>query len=83
MKEQEIRVLRAVNKKSKYAPKKGIRYDGLYVIVGKELLDEKSAMFRFSLVRKTGQDAIRYRGVETRPTEQELREEQLVKALLG
>jgi hypothetical protein len=72
LKNQPLRVLRAVNPKSKYAPKEGIRYDGLYEITDKEILDPKTAMFRFSLRRIKGQDPIRYRGAEIRPTDQEL-----------
>jgi hypothetical protein len=71
---QPLRVLRAKNPKSKYAPKEGIRYDGLYEITDKEILDPKTAMFRFSLRRINGQDPIRYKGVEVRPTDQELKE---------
>ena len=74
VKKQPLRVLRAKNPKSKYAPKEGIRYDGLYEITGKEILDPKAAMFRFSLRRIEGQDPIRYKGVEVRPTDQELKE---------
>jgi hypothetical protein len=79
---QSIRVLRAANKDSIYAPRKGIRYDGLYSITGQEILDMKTAMYRFSLERITGQDPIRYKGVERRPTDQELQElEELGKIL--
>jgi hypothetical protein len=73
-KKQPLRVLRAANKKSKYAPKEGVRYDGLYEIVDKEILDPKVAMIRFSLKRIKGQDPIRYKGVEARPTAQELKQ---------
>jgi hypothetical protein len=71
---QPIRVLRAANKTSRYAPREGVRYDGLYEIVDREVLDPAIAMSRFSLRRLAGQDPIRYQGVEARPTNQELME---------
>jgi len=80
---QPLRVLRAANKRSKYAPKEGVRYDGLYEIVDKELLVEGTAMFRFSLHRLKGQDPIRYKGVEVRPTDQELVERMKIRDLLA
>jgi hypothetical protein len=80
---QPLRVLRAVNKQSKYAPKEGIRYDGLYEIVDKEILDPKTAMFRFSLKRIKGQDPMRYKGVEIRPSDQELKERMKIRELLA
>jgi hypothetical protein len=78
-----VRVLRAINKNSPYAPKVGIRYDGMYKVAGKELLNEKTAMYRFSLERQQGQDPIRYRGVEARPTQQELEEYTRIQKLLA
>lgn len=69
-----VRILRAAKKGSKYAPKEGVRYDGMYDIVDKEILDPKTAMIRFSLRRVPGQDPIRYQGVEARPTALELTE---------
>lgn len=81
--DQPLRVLRAANKKSKYAPSKGIRYDGLYKIVGREVLDVNTATYRFSLKRVEGQDPIRYKGVEVRPNDQELKEEMKIKAQLA
>jgi len=81
-KNQPLRVLRAVNKKSKYAPKEGIRYDGLYKITDREILDPKTAMFRFSLKRIKDQDPIRYDGVEIRPTNRELTERIKIRKLL-
>lgn len=81
--DQPLRVLRAANKKSKYAPSKGIRYDGLYRITGREILDFNTAMYRFSLQRIEGQDPIRYKGVEVRPNDQELKEEMKIKDQLA
>jgi len=80
---QVVRVLRAVNKNSLYAPKAGIRYDGIYKVTNKELLDGKTAMYRFLLERQPGQDPIRYKGVETRPTERELQEFNRIQQLLA
>ncbi len=80
-KDQPIRVLRAANKKSKYAPKQGVRFDGMYKIVGKEVLNPSTAMFRFTLQRLEGQDPIRYQNEEARPTEQELNELKKIKSL--
>ncbi len=71
---QDVRVLRAVNKKSKFAPKKGLRYDGLYKVTGKENLDVATGMMRFTLTRNPGQDPIRYKGSEIRPHAKELDE---------
>jgi hypothetical protein len=67
-------VLRAVNRSSQYAPKEGVRYDGLYEIINKTILDPCIALNRFELRRLPGQDPIRYQGVEVRPTNQELRD---------
>ncbi|KFY31725.1 hypothetical protein V493_00854 [Pseudogymnoascus sp. VKM F-4281 (FW-2241)] len=80
---QPLRVLRAENKNSKFAPKKGIRYDGLYTVVEHTILDADTAMYRFSLRRCKGQDPIRYKGQEARPTSQELREYALIRESLG
>jgi hypothetical protein len=74
-----IRVLRAANPESKYAPKEGVRYDGLYDIVDCEVLDPEIAWKRFSLRRRDGQDPIRYQGVEARPSSHELRDRMSVR----
>lgn len=71
---QPVRVLRAVNRDSKYAPKEGLRYDGLYEITARTLLNPATAMMRFSMRRVAGQAPIRFQGVEVRPTTQELEE---------
>ncbi|ELR06555.1 hypothetical protein VC83_07495 [Pseudogymnoascus destructans] len=81
--EQPLRVLRAENKSSKFAPKKGIRYDGLYTVVEYTILDAGTAMYRFSLRRCKDQDPIRYRGPEARPTDQELKQYALIRESLG
>lgn len=75
--QNQIRVLRAAaptGKYSAYKPSCGLRYDGLYVITGKEHLHVDTAMYRFTLVRCPGQDPIRYKGPEERPTQYEKRE---------
>jgi hypothetical protein len=54
----------------------------LYKIVGKELLEKDTAMWRFELHRIQGQDPIRWQGVEARPTPQELEQFQNIKKLL-
>lgn len=71
-----------MNKKSKYAPVEGIRYDGLYEITAEEVLDEKTGMYRFTLIRLPGQYPIRYQGVEARPTQQELAERTRIRNLI-
>ena len=68
-----VRVLRSENKNSKYAPVMGIRYDGLYKVVSHTILDVKTAMYRFKLVREPGQDPIRYTGEGVRPTRYEIK----------
>ncbi|KAL8692492.1 MAG: hypothetical protein Q9218_002495 [Villophora microphyllina] len=77
-----IRVLRSAamkKEKSPYRPSVGLRYDGLYQIVDSELLDQGTAMHRFTLHRCAGQDPIRYQGVEARPNAHEIKEFGLLK----
>ncbi|KAI9744466.1 MAG: hypothetical protein M1818_001995 [Claussenomyces sp. TS43310] len=81
--QKPVRVLRAENRASKYAPRRGIRYDGLYDVVDEELLDASTAMYRFSLRRRKNQDPIRYEGVEARPTDQEVAEMMKIRDYLG
>lgn len=78
-----IRVLRGKNPKSEYAPREGIRYDGLYQVTGQRVLEAKTAMYRFTLTRVEGQDPIRCQGVETRPTPRELAERAKLRDILG
>ena len=80
-----VRVLRssALPAKNKYRPSKGLRYDGLYNIVGFELLDEETAMHQFSLQRVAGQQPIRYKDAARRPTNVELAEYSKIRGLLG
>ena len=65
-KEQAVRVLRSrghgtLDPTARYAPAEGVRYDGLYKIVGTELLDDGKT-HRFKLVRELGQDPMRFEG---------------------
>jgi len=69
--------------KSKYAPEKGIRYDGLYDVIDWEILKPETAAHRFHLRRQSGQDPIRYIGVEKRPTNREIMEEKKISMLLA
>lgn len=78
-----IRVLRSskLPKQNKFRPAEGLRYDGLYEIKSKELLDEDTAMYRFKLVRLDNQYPIRYVGNAKRPTEREIEELKSLKNL--
>lgn len=80
-----IRVLRSASlpAANPFRPAKGLRYDGLYEITGYEILDEEVAMHRFSLKRRDEQEPIRYQGVESRPTSEELVEYAKIRKLLG
>jgi hypothetical protein len=58
----EIRVIRSSNlteKKSKYRPEVGFRYDGLYKIKSFEMVSIEKEMYRFRLERCPGQQPIR------------------------
>ncbi|KAJ5055479.1 PUA-like domain-containing protein [Bipolaris maydis] len=76
-----VRVLRSaqLGKANKYRPERGIRYDGLYVVVGHEVLDEKKGVLRFRLERCDGQEGIRWEGEARRPTVYEVREYERLK----
>ena len=80
-----VRVLRSSNLSiaNPYQPSKGFRYDGLYNVVDYKILDEDTAMYQFSLVRRPDQDPIRFQGVEQRPTNEELLEYTKIRNLLG
>lgn len=74
---QPVRLFRSSNLGSKFAPELGFRYDGLYSVVGFEVLDppeEKRKRHRFRLLRCEGQDPIRSEGPEKRPTKEEIYE---------
>jgi hypothetical protein len=55
-----VRVLRAAGGKSAYAPQKGVRYDGLYTVVGVEQAKNgRGGLYnRFRLVRRPGQPSL-------------------------
>ncbi|KAF1998661.1 hypothetical protein P154DRAFT_523942 [Amniculicola lignicola CBS 123094] len=65
-----VRVIRSMNlkKPNKYRPEVGYRYDGLYEVVSYELRNKFKATYRFRLERCPGQNPIRYKGKEARPT---------------
>jgi hypothetical protein len=76
-----IRVIRSaqLNKKNKYRPELGLRYDGLYQVRGHTKIDQETAMYRFRLERCEGQDPIRFEGKAKRPTVYEVREYERLK----
>ena len=80
-----VRVLRlaALSADNPYRPLKGIWYDGLYDVVSYKVLDEETAMHQFHLTRRQGQDQIRYKGAEQRPTREQLEEYAKTRKLLG
>jgi hypothetical protein len=70
---EPVRVIRSSNLKKEniYRPERGFRYDGLYDIVALEEVKKTPGNYIFTLMRRRGQDPIRWTGVEIRPTEQE------------
>ena len=68
-----VRVLRGCKVKSKLAPAKGLRYDGLYRIIESACIYPELATWIFLLERAPGQNPIRYKGPDVRPHEEELR----------
>lgn len=80
-----VRVLRsaALPATNPYRPSRGLRFDGMYDVVSFEVLDEGTAMHRFLLKRRGGQDPIRCSGVEARPTNEEVAEYTKIRGLLG
>ncbi|ORY12415.1 PUA-like domain-containing protein [Clohesyomyces aquaticus] len=74
---QPVRVIRSWNqpKSNSYRPQRGYRYDGLYEVVDKQVLNPSKAMYRFLLKRIEGQDPIRYQeNAARRPTKYEVKE---------
>ncbi|KAF2839340.1 hypothetical protein M501DRAFT_934149, partial [Patellaria atrata CBS 101060] len=71
---EPVRVLRShgLHKGNKYRPQKGFRYDGLYDVVGFQILDAAKQVHRFHMKRREGQDPIRFEGEEARPTLEEI-----------
>ncbi|KAI9883461.1 MAG: hypothetical protein M1823_004773 [Watsoniomyces obsoletus] len=80
-----LRVLRSASLPSSnpWCPEMGIRYDGLYNVIGFEILDEATAMHRFVLQRRTDQYPIRFQGEEARPTDEEKSQYSNIRELLG
>jgi hypothetical protein len=69
-----VRVMRsaALPTSNAYRPKKGFRFDGLYEVLSYRVVDAVSKHYVFRLKRRPGQADIRYRGVEARPTQQQI-----------
>lgn len=68
-----VRLIRSgAGRAAPYLPKKGFRYDGLYDVTGYVVLDQATAMHRFTLRRQAGQPPIRHTGVGARPSDKEL-----------
>jgi hypothetical protein len=67
---EPVRVIRSMNlkKPNQYRPEVGYRYDGLYEVVSYELRNKLKAAYRFKLERCPGQNPIRCKGKEARPT---------------
>ncbi|KAI5202555.1 hypothetical protein E4T39_04667 [Aureobasidium subglaciale] len=73
---QPVRLLRAAKMNTEgandYRPAEGMRYDGLYEVVGYEIKNLAKQVHLFRLVRLPDQGPIRNSGPEVRPTPEEL-----------
>lgn len=72
-----VRVIRSHNlsaSTSMYRPPRGFRYDGLYEVLGYQIIDQTKIACLFQLRRKSHQDPIRFSGKEMRPTAAEIME---------
>jgi hypothetical protein len=58
----------------------GLRYDGLYTVKGYTITDLQKQIHRFVLVREEGQEQIRCEGRAKRPTGEEKREFERLRA---
>jgi hypothetical protein len=71
-----VRVLRSSNLalSNPYRPERGYRYDGLYRVIGYQLVKQEGAVHRFQLVRLPGQNPIRSEKGQpsSRPTQWEI-----------
>ena len=67
-----LRVLRSAKVGSKYKPKMGLRYDGLYDIKDAEVVEPVTVLYRFLLERCKGQEPICWEGATKRPHQVEL-----------
>ena len=83
--QQSLRVLRSASlpASNTYRPARGIRYDGLYRIISHEILDAEKAMYRFSLARLGGQDAIRCSGQGSIPSNPQILELNKIRNQIG
>ena len=83
--QHSIRVLRSSSLPASngYRPARGLRYDGLYRITHYEILEQKTAMHRFSLTRLEGQDQIRYNGDGMIPSNAQILELNKIRDRLG
>lgn len=59
---------------NKYRPTKGFRYDGLYKVIGSQVIDKLKHHYLFHLRRIPGQIELRCEGEAARPTPRELQE---------
>ncbi|KAF2017914.1 hypothetical protein BU24DRAFT_449484 [Aaosphaeria arxii CBS 175.79] len=80
-----VRVIRSskLGPENPYRPTHGYRYDGLYDVVGYQIVNPSNAVHRFHLVRRVGQDPLRYGDGMTnpvsRPTKREIAEYEKLK----
>lgn len=83
--QQSLRVLRSASlpANNTYRPARGLRYDGLYRIIGYEILDPKTAMYRFSLSRLGGQGPIRSSGEGMIPSNAQILELNKIRDRIG
>ena len=68
---RQIRVIRSCSSNSRWAPRAGLRYDGLYVIVGEETMlnKKKGAYLRFKMERVEGLGVLE--DLKVRPNDEE------------
>lgn len=83
--QQSLRVLRSASlpANNTYRPARGLRYDGLYRIISHEILDQKTAMYRFSLSRLEGQDPIRFSDDDMIPSNAQILELNKIRDQIG
>lgn len=83
--QQSLRVLRSASlpANNTYRPARGLRYDGLYRIISHEILDQKTAMYRFSLSRLEGQDPIRFGDDDMIPSNAQILELNKIRDQIG
>ncbi len=83
--QQSIRLLRSASQPASntYRPAYGLRYDGLYRITSHEILDGKTAMYRFSMLRLGGQAPIRYSGEGMIPSNAQILEFKKIRQQIG